>query len=119
MRLIAILSAALLASAAPVAGQARSCPAAEPAALSSSIQALLDSIVKARPDIAGVAIHVEAPRHCLSWSGSAGVADRATGTKLMPDQPHRMASNTKTYVSAATLRLYEDGKVNLDAAIAG
>ena len=30
-----------------------------------------------------------------------------------------MASNTKTYVSAAVLRLYEDGKLKLDAPVAG
>ncbi|HKP27911.1 MAG TPA: serine hydrolase domain-containing protein [Gemmatimonadales bacterium] len=101
-----------------LAGQAKSCPAAETAALRTSIQALLDSIVSARPDIPGVSLHVEAPRHCLSWSGAAGVSDRATGTKLSPDQPHRMASNTKTYVAAATLRLYEDAKLKLDAPIA-
>jgi D-alanyl-D-alanine carboxypeptidase len=118
MRLVAILFAALFATAAPVAGQAGTCPAAETAALGSSIQALLDSIVTARPDIAGAAIHVEAPRHCLSWSGAAGVSDRATGARLTPDQPHRMASNTKTYVAAATLRLYEEGQLTLDASIA-
>ena len=105
--------------ASPVAGQAAACPAAEVASLRASIQALLDSIVKARPDIAGAVVHVEAPRRCLSWSGAAGVADRATGARLSPDQPHRMASNTKTYVAAATLRLYEEGKVKLDAPIAG
>jgi D-alanyl-D-alanine carboxypeptidase len=117
MRIAALLCSAVFVSAAPLAGQARSCPAAETAAISASIQGLLDSIVKARPDIAGAAIHVEAPRHCLSWSGASGVSDRATGTKLTPDQPHRMASNTKTYVAAATLRLYEDGKLKLDAPI--
>ena len=116
---LALVTLSLLGPAATsVAGQARSCPAAETAALAASIQALLDSIVKARPDIAGAAIHVEAPRHCLSWSGAAGVSDRATGARLTPDQPHRMASNTKTYVAAATLRLYEDGKLELDAPIA-
>jgi len=47
------------------------------------------------------------------------VSDRATGARLKPDQPHRMASNTKTYVSAAVLRLYEEGKVKLDAPIGG
>jgi len=119
VRFVAILFCISSVSAVPVAGQAKACPAAEAAALSSSIQALLDSIVKARPDIAGAAVHVEAPRHCLSVSLAAGVSDRATGAKLSPDQPHRMASNTKTYVAAATLRLYEDGKIKLDAPISG
>ena len=54
----------------------------------------------------------------LEELGAAGVSDRATGAKLTADQPHRMASNTKTYVSATALRLYEDGKLKLDAPIA-
>lgn len=106
-------------AAASAAGQASACPPAEVSSLRASLQALIDSVVAARPDIAGVAVHVEAPRRCLSWSGAAGVSDRATGAKLSPDQPHRMASNTKTYVAAATLRLYEEGKLALDAPIAG
>ena len=113
----ALFTFALFAFSSPLAGQA-SCPVAETAALKASIQALLDSIVSARPDIAGVVVHVEAPRRCLSWSGAAGVSDRATGAKLAPEQPHRMASNTKTYVAAAALRLYEEGKLKLDAPIA-
>jgi D-alanyl-D-alanine carboxypeptidase len=117
---LALVSLSLLTlAAAPVAGQAKPCPAAETAALRASIQSLLDSIVAARPEIPGVAVHVEAPRHCLSVSLASGVSDRQTGAKLSPDQPHRMASNTKTYVSAATLRLYEEGKIRLDAPISG
>ena len=118
MRRIGILCSVFFVSAAPVAGQATACPAAEVSSLRTSLQALLDSIIAARPDIAGISLHVEAPRRCLSWSGAAGVSDRATGAKLTADQPHRMASNTKTYVAAATLRLYEDGKLRLDAPIA-
>lgn len=119
MRFAALVLSIMLAGPSPVVGQAPACPATEVSALRASIQSLLDSIVSARPDIAGAVVHVEAPRRCLSWSGAAGVSDRATGAKLSPDQPHRMASNTKTYVAAAVLRLYEDGKLELDAPIAG
>ena len=101
------------------AGQTSTCDQTGVTSLRASIQALLDSVVKARPDIAGVSVHVEAPKRCLSWSGAAGVSDRATGAKLTAAQPHRMASNTKTYVSAAILRLYEEGKLGLDDPIPG
>jgi D-alanyl-D-alanine carboxypeptidase len=114
----ALVFVGLLVTSSPLAGQA-SCPVAETVALRASIQSLLDSIVSARPDIAGAVVHVEAPKRCLSWSGAAGVSDRATGAKLSPDQPHRMASNTKTYVAAAALRLVEEGKLKLEAPIAG
>jgi len=99
--------------------QAAACPPAQLAALRASLQSLIDSVVRARPEIAGVSLEVDAPRRCLAWSGAAGVSDRATGARLRADQPHRIASNTKTYVSASVLRLYEDGKVKLDAPIAG
>ncbi len=102
-----------------VAGQTAPCPPAGIVALRASLQQLLDSVVKARPDIAGVSVHVDAPKRCLSWSGAAGASDRATGTRLKPEQPHRIASITKTYVAAAVLRLAEEGNVSLDAPVTG
>ncbi|MCS0609842.1 beta-lactamase family protein [Massilia solisilvae] len=36
---------------------------------------------------------------------------------LRPDATFRVASNTKTYVAATVLRLWEDGKIKLDASI--
>lgn len=100
------------------AGQGN-CAAGTAASLQASLQSVLDSVLMARPDIAGISVQVDAPRRCLSWSGVAGVSDRATGARLRPEQPHRIASNTKTYVAAAVLRLVEEGKVRLDAPIAG
>jgi D-alanyl-D-alanine carboxypeptidase len=38
---------------------------------------------------------------------------------MTPANPVRIASNTKTYVAAAILRLVEDGRLDLDDAIAG
>jgi len=101
------------------AGQGNACPPSQVTALRASLQQLIDSVVKARPDIAGVSAHVDAPKRCLVWSGVAGVSDRATGAPLKPEQPHRIASNTKTYVAAAVLRLVEEGTLRLDAPIAG
>jgi D-alanyl-D-alanine carboxypeptidase len=118
MRKASVLGVVLCVLATPAGAQTTSCAPADVAALRASFQALIDSVVKARPDIAGVSVHVEAPKRCLSWSGAAGVSDRATGAPLRPEQPHRMASNTKTYVAAAVLRLHEEGKVALDAPIA-
>jgi D-alanyl-D-alanine carboxypeptidase len=42
------------------------------------------------------------------------VADKSSGDRLTPRHTHRIASNTKTYVAAAILRLIEDGKLGLD-----
>ncbi len=86
--------------------------------LAQTLQALVDSTVAATPSIPGLILRVEAPSLGLDWQGAAGVFDRATGEKLLPDHTMRIASNTKTYVATAVLRLVEDGKVGLDDAIA-
>ena len=83
-----------------------------------SLQLLLDQFISTNPAIAGVALHVELPRKRFSWSGASGVSDLATGDVLSPDQPVRIASNTKTFVATAILRLWEDGLLDLDESIA-
>ena len=50
----------------------------------------------------------------VSIAGKDGVA--ATPA-LGPDTPVRVASNTKTFVAATVLRLWEQGRIDLDAAI--
>lgn len=46
-----------------------------------------------------------------------GDADPAGRRPLTIDTPLRIASNTKTFVAAATLRLWEQGRIDLDAPI--
>lgn len=77
------------------------------------LQAILDSVVEsgATP---GIMMRVDVPPLGLSWSGAAGVANRETGEPLTRDNPVRIASNTKTFVAAATLRLWEEGGLGLD-----
>lgn len=48
---------------------------------------------------------------------AAGEADAAAGRALTIDTPLRTASNTKTFVAAAALRLWEQGRLDLDAPI--
>lgn len=84
-----------------------------------AFQTLIDSIYQANPDMKGLMVHVEAPDQGISWSGAIGVADTMTQKALEVDQPALIASNTKTYVSVAILRLVEMGKIKLDASIQG
>jgi D-alanyl-D-alanine carboxypeptidase len=86
--------------------------------LPASLQALLDSTVAATPSIPGLILKVEAPRLNLDWSGAAGVADRASRERLTVRHTFRLASNTKTYVAAAVLRLVEEGTIGLGDPIA-
>ena len=68
-------------------------------------QTIIDSIYKANPQSIGIIVHIESPKNGISWSGSAGYSNKDTKSKLLPDQPALIASNIKTYVSAAILRL--------------
>ncbi|MEO8451073.1 MAG: serine hydrolase domain-containing protein, partial [Gemmatimonadota bacterium] len=79
-----------------------------------ALQSLVDSLVAQNKDVPGAALHVEAPRLKLSWTGVAGYSDPKIKAPLAPTATFRMASNTKTYTAAAILRLWEQGKLGLD-----
>ena len=51
------------------------------------------------------------------YGAAAGFADSEARTDLTVDTPLRIASNTKTFVAATMLRLWEQGRVDLDAPI--
>ena len=93
-------------------------PEVRPRTVETQLQALLDNFLTTHPDVPGVSLHVEAPRLGLSWSGAAGIVDQTSGVRLTPANPFRIASITKTYTAAATLRLVEDGELTLDDPIA-
>ena len=83
----------------------------------SALQSMLEKTVQPHGFELGVAVHVDSPRLGLAWDGAIGLADPATGEAMTPGHPVRIASNTKTYVAAAVLRLWEDGRLELDAPI--
>ena len=76
------------------------------------LQSILESQLS--PENPGALFHFQSSDGTLNWSGAAGVADRASGNKLLPDQTFRIASVTKTFVAASILRLWEEGKLQLD-----
>ncbi len=81
-------------------------------------QALLDSIYLAHPDSRGIAMHVHAPYHDIQWEGAVGYADSATGRQLKSQDPALLASITKMYMAAATLRCVELKQFTLETPIA-
>jgi D-alanyl-D-alanine carboxypeptidase len=98
---------------------ALACPdAARVRALEVRLQRAVDSVLAANATANAVALHVDAPGACLTRTFVAGFANPAAKTPFTPATPVRMASNTKTYVAAATLRLVEDGTIGLDDPIA-
>lgn len=80
-------------------------------------QQIIDSVLAQHPEAIGIMAHVEAPKHGLSWSGATGTANRATGNPIDVQQPGLIASNTKTFVATAILRLVEMDQVQLDMPI--
>ena len=85
--------------------------------LGSDLQSLLDEVVSENKTIPGAALHVEIPHLDFSWYGASGFADRANKIKLKPQNPVRIASNTKTFVAVAILKLCEQGQIDLDSSI--
>jgi len=86
-------------------------------ALEQSLQSLMDTTMSSDDTIPGVIVHVEAPGIDFSWSGASGVVDRESRTALSGRHPVRLASQTKTFVAAAVLRLREKGLLDLDGPI--
>ena len=81
------------------------------------LQRIVDRNVQAYPEMPGQLLHVLGGG--LDTEVAAGLANRATGEPLVPGYRFRIASVTKTFVAAATLRLHEDGELDLDQPIDG
>jgi D-alanyl-D-alanine carboxypeptidase len=86
--------------------------------LGTDLQAILERFLAENPIAPGVCAHVECPPLHLSWSAAAGSAARDAAEPLTPVHTFRIASNTKTYVAAAMLRLVEVGRLDLDDPLA-
>jgi D-alanyl-D-alanine carboxypeptidase len=78
---------------------------------------LIEQAAAAPQEPPSAILHVVAPRLGLDWIGAAPGPDRDEAMPPRADGTLRIASNTKTYVAAAVLRLVEDGKLDLDAPI--
>lgn len=80
------------------------------------LQHIIDTTFAAHPGTTGMMVSV-IPESGTAWNYATGVSDRKTGTKLQPDQPVLLASNTKTYIAAAILKLQEQHKLSIDDSI--
>jgi D-alanyl-D-alanine carboxypeptidase len=86
--------------------------------LEARLQALVDADVAAWPTMPARLLRVWAPGLGVDVEVVAGVADLATGEPVAPGSRFRIASVTKPFVAAATLRLVEDGRLSLDDTVA-
>jgi D-alanyl-D-alanine carboxypeptidase len=87
--------------------------------LTTRLQTVLDEFHAANPSAPGVVVHVGSPSRDLDWTAAVGLAVRESAEPLTVDCTFRIASNTKTYVAAAILRLAEMGKLSLDDPLGG
>lgn len=78
--------------------------------LQQSLQACLDKEMQANPHIHGQLVHIIAPSLSLDTTLVSGAEVAATDAI-------RVASNTKTFVAGAALKLVETGRLNLDTPI--
>ncbi len=76
----------------------------------------LNSLLKDQmgPDTAGILMAVSSPSRNLDVRSGVGVADIDTKTPISPDGTFRIASVTKTFTAGTILRLYEEGKLDLE-----
>ena len=80
-----------------------------------SFQELLElEINHSKGRLSGVSMTVIAPDLDINWSGAYGYDSVEKQHSLSAQQPFRIASITKTFVSSAILRLHEDGKLNIN-----
>jgi D-alanyl-D-alanine carboxypeptidase len=87
--------------------------------LETRLQQVVDDFAAANPQAPGVVVHVRCPAAGVDRAFVAGRADRpAAAPPLTAAHTFRIASNTKTYVAAAVLRLVEQGRLDLDAPLA-
>jgi D-alanyl-D-alanine carboxypeptidase len=115
---LACLLAACGSSPSPSASIPAATPTASPAAAGRDVQLqqLIDDWSQAN-DPVGISAAVLYPGDDL-WLGTAGLADRAAGVPIEPTDRFEIASITKTFMSVLTLRLAEQGIVELDQPIA-
>ena len=83
-----------------------------------ALQALVERDLRSWPQMPARLLHVSAPELEVDVEVVAGVSDLATGTPIVPGSRFRIASVTKPFVAAATLRLVEDGRLSLDSTVA-
>ncbi|MFL5737293.1 MAG: serine hydrolase domain-containing protein [Actinomycetota bacterium] len=81
--------------------------------IETALQDLVERDLAAWPQMPARLLLVLAPERGIDVEAAAGVADRETGESLRPGSRFRIASVTKSFVGAATLRLVEEGELSL------
>lgn len=81
------------------------------------VKQVLDSFYTANPDTKGIALYIYSETQNLSISLAAGYSDSLRTIPLRPEMPFNTASNTKTFVAAAIMKLVEMGRFKTEDGI--
>ena len=90
---------------------------ADKAELTEALSALVEQAASATQKPPSAILLVVAPPLGLDWTRAVAGPAHDDAVPLRADGTLRIASNTKTYVAAAVLRLVEDGRLDLHAPI--
>lgn len=85
--------------------------------LEGQFQHIIDSVYAENDSVVGMLFHIEAPDHQISWTSAVGLSEQGSNHLLTKEHPVLIASNTKTFVGAAILKLVEQGQIKLDQPI--
>ncbi|MCP4291601.1 MAG: beta-lactamase family protein [bacterium] len=82
-----------------------------------ALQDLIDEFHQENQQAPGLSLYVHCPKLDLQWSGATGTVSRESTEPLTAQHTFRIASNTKTYVAAAILRLVEMDRLKLSSSL--
>jgi len=82
--------------------------------LEENLQADLDAFLAANDMAPGLAVYAVCPQLGLAWEGASGTIAHGNNQAMTARHTCRIASNTKTYVATAVLRLVETGRLDLN-----
>ena len=87
--------------------------------LKEPLQDLLDTLINSgansKAPVYGIQLALKSDNQALTVS--TGYTDKTQAQAISPEHPIRIASNTKTFVAAAILRLYESDLLDIDQVI--
>lgn len=84
--------------------------------LEQSFQNTLNTVVSRNKTIHNAVLMVQGPD--FVWKGAAGMADPDAGLEMLPDDQFRTASSAKMMLATLTMKLAEQGVIDLDKPIA-
>jgi D-alanyl-D-alanine carboxypeptidase len=87
--------------------------------LEQELQGVIDGFLAENGIAPGLSACAICPSLGLDWVGASGTMAKGDSTPMTAAHTFRIASNTKTYVAAAVLRLVEKGELDLDDSLGG